>query len=245
MEDKRQTDLSDNDEDSGNDEPPYNLARSYDHDPRFLHFLNGPFRRLASADSDDASVSQSKEDAAKDSIANSKNIFSGNRPLPEPPRNLRHYLNMLSDLRDGDEAKRLVCTPSDKKNICSLPVEVLLIIFSYLDDLSLNNVGLVCKQWRKILELHTPQEMWQKYTKERWPLYRQIIPVPNWFNVSQLINRPSFNCLTIPFLIDLLIAFVIMLLPDMFDPNVTQDTISANQSFPHNAIAWGHSHSGC
>ncbi len=61
---------------------------------------------------------------------------------------------------------------------------VLLKIFSYLDDISLCNVSDVCKQWRKILETHTPQSMWKKYTKERWPLFQHVGYVSNWFQVN-------------------------------------------------------------
>lgn len=68
--------------------------------------------------------------------------------------------------------------------IDSLPVEVLLTIFSHLDDISLWNVSEVCKQWKTILETHTSQNMWKRYTKERWPLLQQMTALPNWFNVS-------------------------------------------------------------
>lgn len=96
------------------------------------------------------------------------------RPRPSAPRNLNQYLDMLSQPRDSDECQQ---------KICSLPVEVLLSIFSYLDDLSLWNVSEVCKQWKRILEVHTPQQMWKKYTKERWPLFQQISTIPNWLHV--------------------------------------------------------------
>lgn len=62
-------------------------------------------------------------------------------------------------------------------------VAVLLSIFSYLDDISLWNASEVCRRWRKILEAHTPQTMWQKYLKERWPLYDSLVQKPNWFHV--------------------------------------------------------------
>lgn len=59
---------------------------------------------------------------------------------------------------------------SDTK-ISVLPVEILLQIFSYLDDLTLmNNVGKVSKQWKAILE--SDQRRWEYFTKKRWPLLR-------------------------------------------------------------------------
>lgn len=63
-------------------------------------------------------------------------------------------------------------------------IPVLLSIFAYLDDISLWNVSEVCKRWRTILETNTPQAMWQKYTKERWPLFESLVHTPNWFSVS-------------------------------------------------------------
>ncbi|XP_001845910.2 uncharacterized protein LOC6035786 [Culex quinquefasciatus] len=105
------------------------------------------------------------------------------RPRPSAPRNLNQYLDMLSQPRDSDECQQ---------KICSLPVEVLLSIFSYLDDLSLWNVSEVCKQWKRILEVHTPQQMWKKYTKERWPLFQQISTIPNWLHMYGALMNSCF-----------------------------------------------------
>ena len=66
---------------------------------------------------------------------------------------------------------------------------VLLSIFSYLDDLSLWNVSEVCKQWRNIIETHTGQKMWKKYTRERWPLVQILASVSDWFNVNNERNK--------------------------------------------------------
>ncbi len=101
------------------------------------------------------------------------------RPRPQPPRNLEHYVDMLTRPNPADNP----AAKNDPK-IKQLPVEVLLKIFAYLDDLSLWNISLVCKQWKKILEIHTSQTMWKRYTKERFPLYQQISTIPNWFHVG-------------------------------------------------------------
>lgn len=197
MEEKRPTDLSDNDEDSGNDEPPYNVGASAstnrnDRDIDVSANEDDSSRPNSPADLNEAAVLVHPKD--DDRIANKENVFLGDRPDPNPPRNLRQYLSILSEPRDdgnvadaaANNERRLRANAlggKDIANICALPVEVLLTIFSYLDDLSLCNVGEVCKQWRKILEVHTPQTMWEKYTKQRWPLYQQIAKVSNWFNV--------------------------------------------------------------
>lgn len=208
MEEKRPTDISDNDEDSGNDEPPYNLMASVsanrDRDAdASANEGESSSRRSSTVDVNDAVVvpNPSHNNAEEDRLGGKENPFVGDRPDPDPPRNLRQFLNMLTGSKEelganggaGESEQR----PNESKepvNICSLPVEVLLSIFSYLDDLSLCNVGEVCKQWRKILEVHTPQSMWHKYTKQRWPLFREIIKVPNWFSVSLNLFYYHRNC---------------------------------------------------
>lgn len=218
MEEKYTTDVSDNDEDSGNDEPPYNLVASTssanrnDRDP--LADEGDGSRPMSPVIPDEgAIVLNPRED---DRIASKENAFLGDRPNPDPPRNLRQFLNALSEPRieaghvnallAAANARRLAnggaengdgAGPSraiNKRNgeiadIFALPVEVLLTIFSYLDDLSLCNVGEVCKRWRKILEKYTPQTMWEKYTKQRWPLFQPVLGVSNWFNVIDLLAR--------------------------------------------------------
>lgn len=215
MEEKYTTDLSDNDEDSGNDEPPYNLVASTSSANRNDPLANeGDDIRAASPVIPDegAIVLNPRED---DRIASKENAFLGDRPNPDPPRNLRQYLNALSEPRieagpSSGHANALLAAANarrlaigvgggataagnsgaiNKRNgeiadIFALPVEVLLSIFSYLDDLSLCNVGEVCKRWRKILEMYTPQTMWEKYTKQRWPLFQPVLGISNWFNVS-------------------------------------------------------------
>lgn len=209
-EEKYTTDLSDNDEDSGNDEPPYNLVAPTwptNRNERDPLANDGPASPIIPDEG--AIVLNPRED---DRIATKENAFLGDRPSPDPPRNLRQFLNALSEPRIeagpsvgpanalllAANARRLENGSGDgaciKKNgqiadIIALPVEVLLSIFSYLDDLSLCNVGEVCKRWRKILEMYTPQAMWEKYTKQRWPLFRPVLGVSNWFNVIRCLHN--------------------------------------------------------
>lgn len=66
-------------------------------------------------------------------------------------------------------------------------IAVLLAVFSYLDDISLWRVSSVCKRWRQVLHSMVTQDMWHKYTLRRWPLYKPIYAVSDWFTVySQL-----------------------------------------------------------
>ena len=45
--------------------------------------------------------------------------------------------------------------------VANLPPEVLLIVFSFLDDLSLYAVGSVCTRWSDILRSKIASEQWQ------------------------------------------------------------------------------------
>lgn len=216
-EEKRSTDLSDNDEDSGNDEPPYKEGR--DLNVAFAMPRNGPDDGGGNEDPDDDNADiladvvppiDANERAAQipiaplprnlnDRIAIYENAFLGNRPDPQPPRNLRQYLNALTENHEltqnaarqainndfNNIAAAAAATTKPGNTISALPVEVLLVIFSYLDDISLCHVGEVCKQWKNILEIHTPQALWQRYTRTRWPLYHQITNTTNWFKVCR------------------------------------------------------------
>lgn len=141
-------------------------------------------------------------------IAMYENSFLSDRPEPEAPRNLRQYLTALTEMHEpisnnhvniqhhdtrqvnNKTAKEVVALSTSKgklgDTISELPVEVLLVIFSYLDDISLCNSSEVCKQWKNIVETHTPQSLWERYTKTRWPLYHQITRANNWFKVNFL-----------------------------------------------------------
>lgn len=231
-EEKRSTDLSDNDEDSGNDEPPYKDARDVsamfavcrsrrngDNDvdadgngdgsdgggPANANEQNvDAFERRpptnpinVGCDANDPNHLQAPMPAMRrnsnDRIAIYENAFLGDRPDPQPPRNLRQYLCALTENHENairpvindnavnEQASTSAAKPTN--TIAALPVEVLLVIFSYLDDISLCHVGEVCKQWKNILEVHTPQSLWQRYTKTRWPLYTQITHTTNWLKV--------------------------------------------------------------
>ena len=71
----------------------------------------------------------------------------------------------------------------------ALPNEVLMLIFSFLDDISLYAVGKVCRRWHQLLVSQTTNEQWQTYTRRRWPLYRPLCPVTDWFAIySSLVS---------------------------------------------------------
>lgn len=70
--------------------------------------------------------------------------------------------------------------------IGALPVEVLLHIFSFLDDITLWVVSEVSVYWRKIVEQRSPESIWRIGVQKRWPLFNSNVEVGNWFRVSVL-----------------------------------------------------------
>lgn len=229
IEEKRSTDLSDSDEDSGNDEPDLSVDAVAGPSGQARFQLDQAGTEDEDEGEDDGEVVDDNEviierapvyDAQNeeyrprinDRIIQYENAFLTNRPEPDPPRNLRQYLNALTENHEPisapnqnhlnshvhpNKVTNIANGPSTsnaktENRISELPVEVLLVIFSYLDDISLCNSAEVCKQWKSIVEAHTPQSMWERYTKSRWPLYRQITQASNWFKVSLAVfNRFS------------------------------------------------------
>lgn len=182
------TNLSDNDEDSGNDEPPYKESQV----DVALH-ERAPNNVDDFVEENNEHHEESFDDAPnRRQNANIGITFDEKRPEPEPIRTLRHFLNELSekqeifpDIHKTKQPNTItnIINPKAKNTIAALPVEVLLKIFSYLDDISLSNISQVCKHWHSIVEAHTPQSMWQRYTRIRFPLYHQITRTNNWFKV--------------------------------------------------------------
>lgn len=77
----------------------------------------------------------------------------------------------------------------------ALPNEVLMLIFSFLDDISLYAVGNVCRRWHQLLVSQTTSEQWKTYTRRRWPLYKPLCPVSDWFAIYSFLAK-STCCLT-------------------------------------------------
>lgn len=196
IEEIRSTELSDNDdEDSGNDEPPY---KELQRDIAVGHAANNNDPAEENNENqeelfDEAPVRRPNLEEVLPDIT-----IDETRPEPIPPRNLRHYLDALAEHHEifsnirNIQPSNIVNNASTSKatdTIAALPVEVLLKIFSYMDDISLSSVSQVCKQWHSILEAHTPQSLWQRYTKARFPLYHQITRTNNWFKVFMTLTQ--------------------------------------------------------
>lgn len=105
--------------------------------------------------------------------------FNMNRRLNvDPPRDVAEFVDLLSRPRHEQDQAVIKDEIVEK-----LPVEILLKIFSYLDDLSLWTVSEVCRKWKTILSRNTPQVFWKRYIKERFPLFQQISFVSNWMQM--------------------------------------------------------------
>jgi len=75
----------------------------------------------------------------------------------------------------------------------SIPPEVLEMIFSFLDDISLYVVGHTCRRWKSIIRQR--EFPWNTFTRMRWPLFRPMSKVNDWFEAYSRLVR-SCVCLT-------------------------------------------------
>ena len=74
---------------------------------------------------------------------------------------------------------------------------MLLIIFSYLDDLSLWSISQVSKQWCAVINSVVNQSQWKSFVSKRWILYRPSIKIPCYHALyTQLVlSSCCFYCL--------------------------------------------------
>lgn len=128
-----------------------------------------------------------KEELDDSSEVESVNMNFVNRRLNvDPPRDVAEFVDLLS--RPRAEERAVI----KNEIVENLPVEILLKIFSYLDDISLYVSSEVCKKWKKILCRNIPQAFWKRVTKERFPLFQQISNVSNWMNMYCTLMKTCF-----------------------------------------------------
>lgn len=111
---------------------------------------------------------------------------------PSRPKNLSERLEILTN------HKHIEHEPVSEPGLIErLPPEVLLTIFSYLDDLSLWSAMNVCRRWCGLLSTHLTSAQWQQYVKLRWPLYKPVSHVADWYKVYDLLasSTPCRTCL--------------------------------------------------
>lgn len=111
---------------------------------------------------------------------------------PSRPYNLSERLEILSN------HKHIEHEPINEPGLVErLPPEVLLAIFSHLDDISLWSAANVCRRWCGLLSTHVTQLQWRQHVKLRWPLYKPIGCVKNWYKVYDCLasSAPCRTCL--------------------------------------------------
>ncbi|KAI8124979.1 hypothetical protein FF38_11105 [Lucilia cuprina] len=122
------------------------------------------------------------------------------RPRPSAQPSLPQLMELLSEphvnaseMATGSGSAQAL----RPNNILSLPVEIMVIIFSYLDDMSMWKASEVCKQWQNIIAQNTSQQMWRKYFKERWPLFQSLVEVHDWMKLYGSLMSSCFcrSCL--------------------------------------------------
>ncbi|CAH0401315.1 unnamed protein product [Chilo suppressalis] len=179
------------DGDSGNDEPS-DLNYSADRKmyracqlPACWYYRNS----LDSETSPEDEVSRASGLGASGSGSSGSGLSgAGQAPPPQPP-SLALSLQALSTPRPPDNlAPGLVE---------QLPSEVLLCIFSYLDDMSLCACACVCARWWRLVRARVPPPRWATFAARRWPLFRPLFSNIDWHKKYQFLVESCFcrNCL--------------------------------------------------
>ncbi|XP_012273433.1 uncharacterized protein LOC105695936 [Orussus abietinus] len=116
----------------------------------------------------------------------------GNVEEPSRSRHLSERLEMLSNHKHVEHEP-----VNDPGLVERLPPEVLLAVFSHLDDISLWSAANVCRRWCGLLSTHITPQQWQQHVQLRWPLYKPIGHVRNWYKVYDQLasSAPCRTCL--------------------------------------------------
>lgn len=205
-----ETTISD-DEDSGNDEPPFkDKTEENDDDDEVEDEVDEVEDDRDVNDEDVEDVVDDVElevdndmievPVAEDAVNvenvndNAERLLPLDRPRPSAPRSLPQLMELLSEARANasEMATGSVLASVRPNNVLSLPVEIMVIIFSYLDDMSMWKASEVCKQWHNIIAQNTSQQMWRKYFKERWPLFQSLVDVQDWMKLYGSLMSSCF-----------------------------------------------------
>lgn len=131
-------------------------------------------------------------------VGNIVNMLRVDRPKPSAPKTLPQLVELLSEPRANANEMATAALDAHSlaafsgRNMQSLPVEIMVIIFSYLDDMSLWKASAVCKQWHDIIAQNTSQQMWRKYFKQRWPLFQSLVEVKDWLKLYDALMSSCF-----------------------------------------------------
>ncbi|XP_045119579.1 uncharacterized protein LOC123509376 [Portunus trituberculatus] len=85
----------------------------------------------------------------------------------------------------------------DPTLIHRMPPEVWMLVFNFLDDMTLWAVGQVCRRWSQLVQRYVSEEQWQHYTRRRWPLFSSLYSNVPWQSIYTKLTEsaPCFMCL--------------------------------------------------
>ncbi|XP_075981511.1 modifier of rpr and grim, ubiquitously expressed [Anticarsia gemmatalis] len=137
--------------------------------------------------------------ASSGSVAGSA-AGSSSRPDPAPEESAG--LGPPPLLPSLARSLQALSTPRPPDNLApglveQLPSEVLLCIFSYLDDLSLCACAVVCARWWRLVRARVAPPRWAAFTSRRFPLYRPLLANIDWHKKYQSLVESCFcrSCL--------------------------------------------------
>lgn len=109
------------------------------------------------------------------------------------PWNLFKRIDLLANYRYEEQ------TGGELGLVDSMPPEVLLAVFSHLDDLSLWSAANVCRRWCNLISNHVTSDFWLKHVKLRWPLFKSNnANLTDWYKVYDRLaySAPCKTCLS-------------------------------------------------
>ncbi|OXU25103.1 hypothetical protein TSAR_006675 [Trichomalopsis sarcophagae] len=113
---------------------------------------------------------------------------------PSRPWNLSKRLDLLTNYKQIEHK-----SISEPGLVERLPPEVLLAVFSHLDDVSLWCAANVCRRWCNLLSTHITPDLWKRHVKLRWPLFKPTNGmVGNWYKAYDRLasSAPCKTCLS-------------------------------------------------
>ncbi|XP_003746064.1 uncharacterized protein LOC100905105 [Galendromus occidentalis] len=145
------------------------------------------------SDSEDSGTEEPKDFYETVQPPPSKRVLKPNRQSikKNPPTELNEVLQALCHARPVDDILQ-------DGLIGSLPEEIILAIFSYLDDISLWSASQVCERWKDIIDRQLTESNWRRFTRIRWPFLTLDRPARSWKQTysNLILSSNCFLCLS-------------------------------------------------
>ncbi|XP_006817153.1 uncharacterized protein LOC102800878 [Saccoglossus kowalevskii] len=129
---------------------------------------------------------------------------SGGDSGTEEPTEEKNCTVLLSPTSESLSSRLIALTvhkqedkPLQEGIVDLLPTEVLVKIFSYLDDISWSTLDQVCERWKALSDSLKEQWPWKEFVRARWPLFNQQYRVKCWKTifVKLLDSAPCRKCI--------------------------------------------------